>query len=277
MIINKQEGQALLVVVLVMIVALTVGLSLTSRSIINLRTSSEEADSQRALAAAEAGIERSIQTNTSLSSLFSENNTTYSTVVTEAKGPGTFFVNGGNLILQDDGADIWLVPHIDNADGSSTPNYTSPWAGTSIDIYWGTASNDCDNAAIEVSVILYDSNLTPPYKLKRYAYDPCALRNISNNFKDTISLGPYLVEDKNLKYKASITIASGLVARVVPIYASTLLAIKGNGAGLPTQGFTNDATGTSGSGERQVVRRILYFKTYDQLATQYFNYGLFSP
>ena len=58
---EKQKGQVLLIVVLVMIVALTVGLSLISRSITNLRTSTEEAESQKALAAAEAGIEQALE------------------------------------------------------------------------------------------------------------------------------------------------------------------------------------------------------------------------
>ena len=149
--VNKQSGQALLVIVLVMIVTLTVGLSLTSRSIVSIRTSSEEADSQKALAAAEAGIERGIQVNNdaTIGGPFVENNATYNAKIEEVKGT-VFLAHGGNPIAQDDGIDVWLVNH--KADG--TPDYSTPWPGKDLDIYWGDPSlSDCDNAAIEVAVI----------------------------------------------------------------------------------------------------------------------------
>ena len=60
---SNNSGQAILLVVLVMIVGLTVGLSVVSRSIVSIKTSTEEADSQKALAAAEAGIEKALNTS----------------------------------------------------------------------------------------------------------------------------------------------------------------------------------------------------------------------
>lgn len=271
---NKESGQALLVVVLVMVVALTVGLSLVSRSIVNIRTSTEEADAQEALAAAEAGIEQAIQTNTTIPlTTFIENNTTYNANVTEAKGADAFLANGGNLVIKDDGIDVWLISH--NPDG--TPNYaTSPWNGN-LDIYWGDPSlSDCDNAAMEVAVISKNSTPPPDFQLKRYAYDPCTSRRGDNKFSPPT--GPVnIIEGKTFPYTVRINnVSSGLVVRVVPIYASTAVAVDGS-IELPTQGFAIDSTGTSGAGDRQVLRSITYFKTYDQLATPYFMYGLFSP
>ena len=57
-----EQGQVLLIIVLVMVVALTVGLSLASRSLIQVRTTGEQAESQKAFSAAEAGIEQALQT-----------------------------------------------------------------------------------------------------------------------------------------------------------------------------------------------------------------------
>jgi hypothetical protein len=45
---SSEDGQALLIVVLVMVIALTVTLSLVSRSIVNLKTSVEQTNSQKA-------------------------------------------------------------------------------------------------------------------------------------------------------------------------------------------------------------------------------------
>ena len=273
--VNKENGQALMVVVLVMVVALTVGLSLTSRSIVNIRTSTEEADSQKALAAAEAGIEQALQVyiTTSLPlTTFSENKTTYSTEIKEVVGD-SILVNGGNLVAQDDGIDIWLVPH--NADGR--PNYSTSWGGNNdkLDIYWGdpALNDDCGNAAIEVAVI---SGTQAAPVLKRYAYDPCNSRQGANKFSNVPGGGPYSFQGKGFKYNVQINIKDGLIARVVPIYTSTAIAVKGS-IPLPTQGFKIDSTGTSGAQDREVKRSLTFFRTYDELPTPYFMYGLFSP
>lgn len=270
--VNKQSGQALLVIVLVMIVTLTVGLSLTSRSIVSIRTSSEEADSQKALVAAEAGIERGLQVNNNatISEPFVENNAKYSTEIKGVKGTA-FLTHGGNPIAQDDGIDVWLVEH--KADG--TPDYSILWPGTDLDISWGDPSlGDCDNAAIEVAVI-WGSVASP--SLKREAYDPCNERANKNHFSN-VAGGTHTIEGKKFGYRKKIKIDKdfGIVARVVPIYASTPIAVEGNKA-LPTQGFKIDSIGTSGGGDREVKRSISFFRTYDELPTPYFMYGLFAP
>ncbi len=45
---SNQRGQILLIIILVMVVALTIGLSVVSRSIVTLRTTEEEENSQKA-------------------------------------------------------------------------------------------------------------------------------------------------------------------------------------------------------------------------------------
>lgn len=272
---KKQSGQALLVVVLLMVVALTVGLSLTARSVVNLRTSTEEADSQKALAAAEAGIEQALQAYSSaiIGDSFVENNTKYDAKIKEVEGAAPFLLNGGNLVLQDDGVDVWLVKH----DEDGRPDYDPPWPGKKLNIYWGDPSlnDDCKNAAIEVAVI--SGSIASP-SLKRYAFDPCGPRAATNKFSKA-NVKSNTIEGKKFLYEEKIgAISSGLVARVVPIYTSTSIAVDGDGDDLPTQGFAIDSTGTSGAGgDRQVLRSITFFRTFDELPTPYFMYGLFSP
>src|SRR3989339_1593452 len=116
---ERQKGQVLLIVVLVMIVALTVGLSLISRSITNLRTSTQEAESQKALAAAEAGVEQALEKadtdTTPFTGSFESGSVyiQYSTDIEPIKGT-EFLINGGNLISQDDGGDVWLSDYSEN-------------------------------------------------------------------------------------------------------------------------------------------------------------------
>lgn len=285
MIKNSQGGQALLLVVLVMIVSLTVGLSVASRSIVNLRTSSEEADSQKALSAAEAGIERSLQINSneSLTVAFGDN-VSYTTEVKAIEGSGAILLNGGNLVAQSEGASVWFVGR--NSDGS--PNYDdTSWqtSGDGIDIYWGNSNTSCDEAtvnpapAIEVSVILGPKD-SPV--LNRFAFDPCPDRRDGDEGNHFASSTPSsaIFEGKSFFYKTTITgLASALVMKIVPIYASTVIAVDATGtASLPTQGLVTDSTGTSAkNSDRQVQRKITSFRAYEQMATEYFNYGLFSP
>lgn len=54
---KKRRGQILILVLLVVVVALAVGLSVASRNITNLRTSTQTEQSQRAFSAAEGGVE----------------------------------------------------------------------------------------------------------------------------------------------------------------------------------------------------------------------------
>ncbi|MBI2327018.1 hypothetical protein HYU92_01755 [Candidatus Curtissbacteria bacterium] len=58
---KERSGQVLILVLLVVVVALAVGLSVASRNITNLRTSTQTEQSQRAFTAAEGGVEDVLQ------------------------------------------------------------------------------------------------------------------------------------------------------------------------------------------------------------------------
>ncbi len=145
---NLQSGQGLLIVILVMVIALTLGLSIAARTTSNIRTSSEGENSERAFSAAEAGIELSSTSSSPISSSL-PNNTTYTTTIALLSG-NAINLNNGTIILKDDPVDVWL---------STYPSYASPWTGT-LDINWGNAADVCDpnesnnsQAALEVVVI----------------------------------------------------------------------------------------------------------------------------
>lgn len=259
---KSEKGQILLIVVLVMIVSLTVGLSVASRSITNLRTSTEEVNSQKALSAAEAGIEQSILSNASIASGAISSDTTYKTDVTEVLGT-SFLVKGGNTIAKDEGADIWLSDYSKDSDNL----YLNPWSGN-LTIYWGDSSDSCANPALEI-VIVYGAKSSP--KINRYAFDPCFSRTSSNHFTPA-SLSGGSVGGKNFLFSTpAISITSGLIAKIIPLYSSGQIGVVGDSA-LPSQGFIIDATGESGS----TVKKINVFQGYPELSAQYFSYGLFS-
>lgn len=259
-----EQGQALLIVVLVMVVALTIGLSIASKTITNLRTSTEEANSQKALAAAEAGVEQAIKNNLSIATQSLPNKTTYKTDITPVLGT-IFLMNGGNPVLQDNGADLWL------SDYSTDPAklYNNSWSGRSLTIRWGTSTDACSNAALEV-VIISGNKLSPTSK--RYAFDPCASRAGANHF-NPVALNRNSISGKDFYYQANINdISSPLLGRVIPLYFNTPIGIVGDVA-LPSQGSTITSVGTSGT----TTRKVNVFQGYPEIPSEYFQYTLFSP
>ncbi len=259
---NSQEGQTLLIVVLVMVIAATVGLSVVSKSITSLRTSTEEANSAKALSAAEAGIQQQLQSGTSIGSGSFSANASYTTNIAAQSGTQVL-LNGGNTIRRDEGTDLWLVPH----NASNNPVWSSPWSGSSLTIYWGDSSGDCNNAALEILVITGSGGV---YTQKRYVYDTGCPRG--NNFLHISPSRGTMVDGINFIYSTPISVTNGLVVRIVPLYTDTSIGVAGSVA-LPSQGNVISSTGTSGT----VARMINVFQGYPQLPSEFFNYGFFVP
>lgn len=268
---NHQAGQALLIVVLVMVVALTVGLSIASKSITSFRNSTEQASSQKALSAAEAGIEQALKSNTSIPITTISQDTRYSTNVSTVQGT-TFLLNGSNPILQSSGIDLWLTVYSsDSAQLYQSPYYPSSGSFT---VYWGDASGGCNNAALEVVVIA--GTKTSPL-ISRYAFDPCQTRQGSNHFASPG--GQATVAGRTFYYQATIPVGDGgvaggggLIARVIPLYMSAIMGVNGTNS-FPSQGSVINAVGSSGTTER----RVNVFQGYPQLPAEYYLYNLFVP
>lgn len=264
-----QKGQAVLVIILVMVVTLTVGLSLASRSIVSTRTSTEEDNSQRAFSAAEAGIERLLKTDQgTVASDFG--GARYSALVV-ANSPRGFALNDGSRTGQDEGADLWL---------SDYPTYSNKWSGN-LRIYWGKDGSEgsCSDsppsaAAVEI-VVLKGNDINNPI-VDHFVYDPCSgagTRAEQNGF-DSAGLGPYPPVDGTVyHYRTdSINIASGIVARIIPLYTGSNLAVTSS-SDLPAQGKKIESTGNSGG----AARRISVFQGYPRLPVELFPYAIFSP
>lgn len=294
---KNENGQALLIVVLVMVVALTVALSVASRSITNLRIATDQENSQAAFSAAEAGIEQILkgvapQINQELGKANIKE-----TAITPVEGK-EIALNNGAPVPKDIGTDVWLIDH--NADG--TLNYNSGWHADSfsgekkITVYWGKTSDECSLssnpdtiAAIEI-VVMSGANISP--KVTRYAIDPCEDRRVINSFIPEDQESAFIRTEKRITYKYMKEIiintpssgSKGILLRIIPLYADTPVAIRGcidsvpdptKGSActpFPIQGRVIDSTGTSG----ETVRKITYFQKYSELPPEFFQYVLFS-
>lgn len=267
---GEQAGQALLIVVLVMVVGLTIGLSIVSKSITNVRTTTEEANSAQALAAAEAGVAQAIQTNQGVpigSDITYGNNASFTSSISQSAGQTTVILNGGNIVPRDEGADLWLVDH----DSSGVPVFGSPWTGTLINIYWGDSTGECEQAALEILVIK-GSSLDPTSS--RYAIDPCTSRRIENNFTSPSILGsPYPKAGKIFSYTFQISATSGLIARIIPIYKNAMIAVESAmGQAFPSQGAVITSTGKAK--DTTIQRKLNVFQGFSYLPVEYVTYGV---
>jgi Tfp pilus assembly protein PilX len=263
---KNQSGQALLVIVLVMVVALTIGLSVVSRTITNLRNTRDQASSQKALSAAEAGVEQAIKNGVAgvpIAGSYS-GNTSYTTTIGQVLGT-TLLLNGGNAVPKSDAVYVWLY------DATGSPPATGPWSG-SLTVYWGDNSGDCNNAALEISIIS-GSKANPA--MSRYGVDPCSTRASTNHFTNVSSSvnPPISGVSLNYKYTIPVTITNGFLIRVDPIYANAFIGVTGSVA-LPSQGKTITSTGTS---DVTTKRKVTVYQGYPEIPVEFFPYTLFRP
>ena len=252
---RSDRGQIVLILVLITVVGLTIGLSLVSRTITDIRISSQIEQSSRAFSAAEAGIETALRGNIEV-------------------GPtGTVALGGGasaNYSVQTFGGTneefnvpltqvgnsqtVWLIDH----DSENAIDYTgnSYPVSSTLEICFNNLNN---NPAILVSIFYQDGN---EYKIAKKAYDSIVR---GNNLVISDTIGNYC----GGKYKNRIVIvpetdfginpaAKLLFIRFQPLYEATAFTIIPQ-SDLPIQGKIITSIGQTGS---NVVRKIQVVQSY---------------
>lgn len=164
-----QEGQILLITLLILVVATTIALSVISRSTTDTTISRQVEESLRAFSAAEAGLERSLEAGAAQPAFnFPETKANVRVAAVTYGGTSTF--EFGNTTYPRGGvATLWFVGH--NADGSL--NYSS-FLNTGFNICWPVVGGT--QPAVEVSVYYKNGN---SFGVQRYAYDPANQNNFS--------------------------------------------------------------------------------------------------
>lgn len=256
---KKNSGQVAVFVLLVMLLGLSVGLSVMSRTLQDLKSTTTSDQSSRAFTAAEAGIEAALNTNSSGSVTVNNIPVTYTVTPQSANSYST-----SGAIGKDDVAQIDL--------GTNYP------AGNTINIYWSSRDNvseipSCDTvtpdnspAALEVSLYIYNS-VAGTYSMKKYAYNPagCAIDDsFTSSTSGPIGTGGF--------YSQVTTLSVDQYTRFVrfrPLYHAA--TIKVTGTSFPSQAsqITSYAT-TSG----QVSRAVQITKVNSSLPP-IFDYVLF--
>jgi hypothetical protein len=266
-----ESGQAIVLVLLSLSVVLTIVLFVMSRSITDISTSTNQADSVRAFSAAEAGVENALVAGSNVASGVDGDKASYNAIVIDIASGSKFFDYPIPLISGDT-MTIWFVNH-DSATGSFICNVGSPcFTGNAFRVCWGnpgTPSDQDQTPAVEVSVY-YET--TPgdisTVQIARITFDPNDIRQSSNSFdaEGTGSCQNYAFT-KTINFATNFTPAInvyssdyGLIFAKVRMFYNTEIShnigvrvdVGDNSSRLPSQGKVISSTGKAGQSNRKV-------------------------
>ena len=271
---KKERGQVLLIVIMLVATVITVVLSMSFQSTTDTKLAKLEEESQRALAAAEAGIEAAIKEKTNVS--FGTGSLTnlggFTGGATIASLTSEEFLTP--LLQKDEQYSFYLSTPANNP--PNDPDFTTltpAYNNKDLTICFGAANTQ---TAIEVAV-LKQSN-----QIKRYVVNPVEGTVVSNALSGSaVNSGncpnnspafssKYVVPAADLGTDSLL-----LIVRVINASQSSYkIGFKAvSGTNLPLQGKTISSQATSTSG---VSKKIQLFQSYPQIPSDFFitNFSL---
>jgi len=235
--ISHQSGQIGVIILLIMVVILTIGLSVASRTTQESFLTTQTAESTRVFNAAEAGIEKALSTDltsieagpeTTQGTVDSVDDTTVNYSITKVTGLETKLFEGVSVAL--------------NVKGVSTGN------GLVID--WSKQNCGQEPASLLASIYSLNAGVTT---VRYRALGNCAQ---SDGFEQPNGSAP-----SPYQYRMTLSLQTGdQFVRLQPIYNDTDISINGSGWTLPTQYYKirSEATNDLGNESRIVeVNRTL--------------------
>lgn len=257
---DSQAGQALLIVLLVMSVVLTIGLSVASRSVTDVQISTKEDDALRAFSAAEAGIEQSLITSRNITDQL-DSGAKFSSEIEKVEGVSEFAYP--TSLKSGDSATFWFVD----------TNGANPYRGD-VQFCWGNRNSQESQESPSVEITVYYKDAGGNVSVKRYAYgdEPGFAQPSSDNCQIND------IEKKQVSFKyntQNVNINGAQFARVRIFNSNSSeehpVGIKALQGVLPLQGVFVVSTGQAGD----ATRKIKVFRSRSDLPS-IFDYTLFS-
>ncbi|MCL5676241.1 MAG: hypothetical protein M1120_03915 [Patescibacteria group bacterium] len=293
---KKQSGQALVIILLVLVVILTVGLALVSRTVGDIKLSSQTELSNRAFNAAEAGVEQVLGGGSAGQATIGTGNTTasYNVQSTTVGGSNAAFVLN-KAVAKDDTQQVWLIGHKkDNTLGCTDTDGSPLYCFNSnlITFYWGNPGQSASQTtgsnitpALEISIIYKDGS---GYKIAKGVYDPSSVRASTNNFLTGVDTSGGFVAPDNLQFKKAVDLSAAPFSISGIGSSTTLNAVRlrllyndvpqllgaqptNNTDTFPVQGKLISSLGTAGN----ITRKVQVFESYPYLPGV-FDYVLFN-
>lgn len=256
---KKQSGQVLLLTVMLLATAITVVLATSFSSISNTQTTKLEEENQRALAAAEAGLEAVLRRGIIAGSVnLSELNlgggiSGQATVSAEASGE---FISP--LLQKDEQYTFYLSEPATDAEGvADFSNLQTAYNNQLITICFGA------NTALELTLVKTD------YSVKRFAVNPADSEIIQNgtSASGTITNCPTGETFTNQFDLTDGDVGSNNLLLIIRLINNgEKIGLKG-GADFPFQGKTIVSTANTAAG---ITKKVQLFQSYPQIPAEFF-------
>lgn len=250
---NYQSGQVLLITIMLLATTLTVVMTNAFKSITDTQTTKLEEDSQKALAAAEAGIEKSLNEKTEEAGIPDVN-----------IGPGELNdIQNVNTTLLTTSSKTYTTPLI-SQDAQYTfylsdyPDLTSYWTGD-LTIYFYSEN---DLPALELLFIKSNSTMS-----RTIIKDSASTFISGSNFRIPDS-GSYTLENTNFKRKYKFTNTNNNKLLIVRLLgAGSKLGFEGS-FDLKKQGETISSEAKTNT---NVVKKVELRQSYPQIPAEFFT------
>ncbi len=260
---NHEKGQALLMTMMLVATVLTVFLSISFKSTTETQITKLEEESQKALAAAEAGIEAALKSDSGVTiggDLSSDLSNYSGSAICSEDYDKNYFVSP--LIQKDEEYTFYLADY---------PGLTNTYSGT-INLYYGTQSS-CNDISLEVSLI-YDAGGDGKYDVTRWIADSSNMFGTNNGeiYNSTL-ISPEIFNGVSFKCNTSsinIIPANYPNPKLLIVRAfgkATQIAFKGQSS-LPPQGKICEANANATNST--VTKKVTLFQSYPQLPADFF-------
>jgi len=249
------SGQILLILVMIMAIAITIVLTITFTTRTDTQITKLEEESQKALAAAEAGIESSLKNNApiaNLSTLGSLGTNITSGSTTLATAPSDTFTSP--KIVSGEAYTVYLGAYT----AGSSPSTYAPSTANAVTICFGDATSV---PSLDISLLKASTSIPI---VRRYIADP------GNSFGGTGKLNVTL-SCSNSAFAYSVLIPGVDISTdtrlmvIRSMFASTKLFISQTS--LPSQGTIVTSQATTKTG---VTKKVQLFQSYPQIPAEFF-------
>lgn len=265
---SREQGQVLLLVVMLLATVITVVTTVSFKSTTDTQLTKLEEESQKTLAAAEAGIEKAIgdglNTNTYMYSDLSLNNLSGIDLANSQVNVSNQQSNEfASPLLQNDQQYTFYMSDYDNG------TFSNPYTGK-LTIYYGSeysSTGGCANIALEITML---SGASAPYTMKRYIADTSGKLgpNVLTDPDNVGVTGLTTVDNTKFYCKTSqLTMPADAKLLIVrSLFDKTKVGLQGT-LTLRPQGkvITSEAKSQSG-----IVKKVELFQSLPQIPAEFF-------
>jgi len=258
-----QAGQILLIMVMIMAIAITIVLTITFTARTDTQLTKLEEENQKALAAAEAGIEASLKSGSNIANLSSI-------------GSLSSTITSGSTTVTSTSSNQFVSPSLSSGEAftfylgsynSATKTLSDPPSDNDIKISYDTSSSaNCDNMVLDIAVVTTTG-------VTRYLADTGNKLNSVGTQIGATSASTVGGTTYQCRTSASIPVTAAshprfLIVRYISIGgpSSTSLGFVGD-ANLQASGQTVTSQATTRTG---VTKKVQLFQSYPQIPAEFF-------